>query len=344
MDFPCWDPVLFDIPGLPIDIRWYGLMYVVGFVCGQWILVRLARDRFWPVTMQQAADLVVYLVLGVMLGGRIGYALFYDQGLVDPLKILKVWEGGLSFHGGLAGVAIASWLFARKVKAPWTKVVDACALAVTPGVFAVRFANFINGELYGRVTQKGVFWAMQFPTDPRAQDLMRISDAWTMRDRELCIQYAFRRVPWEDIEGKLSTVDAAGRPIDWERVKPFLDWEAIRDQVPFRHPSQLYEGIGEGLVLGIVIFLVWWFTRRHPLRRGWYAALFLFGYSAVRITLEYVRQPDPQFGPIGNVFMDLTMGQSLSTLMLVGGVAILVLSRRRDPPIAPQDGGGAASA
>jgi phosphatidylglycerol:prolipoprotein diacylglycerol transferase len=127
-------------------------------------------------------------------------------------------------------------------------------------------------------------------------------------------------------------------------VKPFLDWEAIRDQVPFRHPSQLYEGIGEGLVLGIVIFVVWWFTRRHPLRRGWYAALFLFGYSAVRITLEYVRQPDPQFGPIGNVFMDLTMGQSLSTLMLVGGVAILVLSRRRDPPIAPADGGGAASA
>jgi phosphatidylglycerol---prolipoprotein diacylglyceryl transferase len=341
MDFPCWDPVLFDIPGLPIDIRWYGLMYVVGFVCGQWILVKLAKERFWPVTAQQAADLVVYLVLGVMLGGRVGYALFYDQGLVDPIKILKVWEGGLSFHGGLAGVGIASWLYARKVKAPWTKIVDACALAVTPGVFAVRIANFINGELYGRVTQKGVGWAMQFPTDPRAQDLMHLSDAWTMRDRELCIQYAFRRVSWEDVEGKLSTVDAGGRPIDWERIKPFLDWEAIRDQVPFRHPSQLYEGIGEGLVLGLVIFAVYWVTRRRPLPYGWYAALFLFGYSAARISIELVRQPDPQFGPTGNVFLDLmTMGQTLSTLMVVGGVLILVLSRRRDP--APGAGGPAA--
>ncbi len=341
MDFPCWDPVLFDIPGLPIDIRWYGLMYVVGFVCGQWILVRLAKERFWPVTAQQAADLVVYLVIGVMLGGRFGYALFYDQGLVDPIKILKVWEGGLSFHGGLAGVAIASWLYARKVKAPWTKIADACALAVTPGVFAVRFANFINGELYGRVTQNGVGWAMQFPTDPRAQDLMRLSDAWTMRDRELCIQYAFRRASWEDIEGKLSASDVEGRPIDWERVRPSLDWEAIRDQVPFRHPSQLYEGIGEGLVLGVLLFVVWRLTRRHALPSGWYAAIFLFGYSAVRFALEYVRQPDAQFGPTGDVLLGMTMGQTLSTLMVVGGLLILMLSRRRC--LLPPPGAGGAS-
>jgi phosphatidylglycerol---prolipoprotein diacylglyceryl transferase len=103
MQFPAWDPVLFDIPGLPIDIRWYGLMYVVGFVIGQWILVRLARQGFFPVRPEVAPDLVFYCVFGVMLGGRTGYALFYDQSLLNPLNFVQLWKGGLSFHGGLGG-------------------------------------------------------------------------------------------------------------------------------------------------------------------------------------------------------------------------------------------------
>jgi phosphatidylglycerol:prolipoprotein diacylglycerol transferase len=332
MDFPCWDPVLFDIPGLPIDLRWYGLMYVVGFVIGQWILVRLARARFWPVTAQQAADLVVYLVLGVMLGGRLGYALFYDPEfeLILPWNFIKVWKGGLSFHGGLGGVCLASLLFARRQKIPWAKVVDAVAIAGCPGILAVRIANFINGELYGRVTEKGVGWAMQFPTDSKASSLLHISDGWTMRDRELCIQYAFRRSSWEDIAGKLSEVDASGTPIDWERLRPYFDWEAVRSQVPYRHPSQLYEGIGEGFVLGVLLLLLCWFTRRHPLRRGCYGAIFLLGYAGVRFALEYVRQPDAQFGPGGSVLLGLTMGQTLSAAMVVGAALILLLSRTRD--------------
>lgn len=340
MDFPCWDPVLFDIPGLPIDVRWYGLMYVVGFVIGQSILVRLARARFWPVTEQQAADLVVYLVIGVMLGGRLGYALFYDPDfeLILPWNFVKVWKGGLSFHGGLAGVCIAMLLYSRKLKVPWTKVADACALAGTPGILAVRIANFINGELYGHVTEKGVGWAMQFPTDPKASALLQISDAWTMRDRELCVQYAFRRSSWDDIAGKLSEVDAGGMPIDWDRVRPYLDWEAVRSQVPYRHPSQLYEGIGEGLVLGLLLLALYWLTRRQPLRRGWYAAIFLLGYAAVRFSLEFVRQPDSQFGPGGTVLLGMTMGQTLSTAMVVGGGLLLLVSKTRDsalPAVGP---------
>src|SRR5258708_3713398 len=99
MDFPAWDPVLIDIPGLPIAIRWYGLMYVVGFIVGQWLLVRLARARFLPVAEDKAPDLVLYLVFGVLLGGRVGYALFYEHDLLSPLKFIRVWAGGLSFHG-----------------------------------------------------------------------------------------------------------------------------------------------------------------------------------------------------------------------------------------------------
>lgn len=332
MEFPAWDPVLLDIPGLPIDVRWYGLMYVVGFVVGQAILVRLARARFWPIAPEAAPDLVVYLVLGVMLGGRVGYALFYDQTLLDPTQFVRVWKGGLSFHGGLGGCIVALWLFARKRKLPALRICDVCVLAVTPGILAVRIANFINGELYGRVTEAGVGWAMRFPTDPVAMQQLRLGDGWSMRDRELCIQYAYRHRSWDSIKDLLSPADDRGIAIDWERHRQFLDWDAVKEHVPFRHPSQLYEGIGEGLVLGLVLFTLYMLTRRHPLRRGYYGAVFLLGYAAVRFSLEFVRQPDAQFGPTGQVLFGMTMGQTLSTAMVAGGLGILLLSRHRDPP------------
>jgi len=212
-----------------------------------------------------------------------------------------------------------------------------CALAVTPGIFAVRCANFVNGELYGRITQAGVGWAMRFPTDPVAERLMHLSPDWSMRDRELCIQVAYHHRSWESVRGLLSATDVHERAIDWDKVRPFLDWDAVKDHVPFRHPSQLYEGIGEGLVLGLVLFALYWFTRRHPLRRGWYGAVFLLGYAVVRFSLEFVREPDAPLQathPNGYLF-GMTMGQMLSTAMVVGGVLILLLSRQRDPLAGP---------
>jgi len=339
MDFPAWDPVLFDIPGLPIDIRWYGLMYVVGFVVGQWILTRLARAGFLPVKPEHAPDLIFYCVFGVMLGGRLGYALFYDHSLLNPLQFAQVWKGGLAFHGGLAGVVIAAWLFARKHKITWGRVADSLALAVPPGIFAVRFANFINGELFGRVTRKGVGWAMQFPTDPRTEQLLGLSRDWTMRDRELCIQVAFGRRTLEQVKPQLSAADAFGHPIDWDAVAPrHGSWEEVRKMtnaagdllIPYRHPSQLYEGIGEGLCLGLVLLGCYLLTRRSPWRHGRYAMTFLLGYAVVRWSLETVRQPDAQFGPTGVVFAGMTMGQTLSTAMVVGALLILFWPRRRE--------------
>jgi phosphatidylglycerol:prolipoprotein diacylglycerol transferase len=333
MDFPAWDPVLIDIPGLPIDIRWYGLMYIVGFFVGQWLLVRMARAKFLPVPEAKVSDLVLWLILGVLLGGRTGYALFYDHDLLNPVQFVQVWKGGLSFHGGLAGVCLVFWLFARKHRFPVLRTGDAVAMATTPGIFFVRFANFINGELYGRVTEKGVGWAMQFPTDPVAERLLHLGQGWTMRDRELCIQFAFKKRTWEGVEPLLSQVDEHGRAIDWAAVKPHLDWQAVQATglVPYRHPSQLYEGIGEGLVLGALLFALLWFTRRNPWRPGSYGVIFLLGYAAIRFSLEYVRQPDSVFGPSGTVLLGMTMGQTLSTGMVVGGLAVLavVLLRRR---------------
>ena len=336
MDFPAWDPVLLDIPFLPIDIRWYGLMYVVGFVIGQWIFVRLARGGFFPVSVQAAPDLIFYCVIGVMVGGRVGYALFYDQSLIHPLQFVQVWKGGLAFHGGLAGVGVAVWLFCRRHQVGWLRTVDACALAVTPGILAVRFANFINGELYGRVTSPDTWGAMQFPTDPAATRLLHLSPGWTMRDRELCIQVAFGKREWADVLPYLSeTVD--GRPIDWAAVEPYLDWDHVRSLtdangnflIPYRHPSQLYEGFGEGLVLGLVLLAIYLATRAKPLRSGRYATIFLLGYAVIRGSLEFVRQPDEVFGPSGTVLFGMTMGQTLSAALVVGAVLILFWPRRR---------------
>lgn len=331
MDFPAWDPVLLDLPG-PLDIRWYGLMYVFGFLIGQWLLVRLARAGFFPVDPKVAPDLIFYCVIGVMLGGRTGYALFYDPEfeLIRPWNFIQVWKGGLAFHGGLAGVAIAVWLFARKHKVSWGRVSDACVLAGTPGILAVRFANFINGELYGRVTSKLVPFAMQFPTDPRASQLLGLSDSWQMRDRELCIQVAFGHRTFDQVKDHLNPVDAHGRAIDWAAVAPKLHWDKVSAMtdvdgvplVPFRHPSQLYEGLGEGLVLGLVLLGLYLLTRGKPLRPGRYLVVFLLGYAVIRWSLELVRQPDAQMPT--SVLLGMTMGQTLSAAMVLGALLVLL--------------------
>ncbi len=337
MDFPAWDPVLLDIPGLPIDIRWYGMMYVVGFVIAQFLLVRLARAGFLPIKPEAAADVIFYCVFGVMLGGRLGYALFYDPALRHPLQFLQVWKGGLAFHGGLMGVAVALWLFCRKHKIGWGRLADSVSLAVTPGIFAVRFANFINGELYGRPTDKGTFGAMQFPTDEAAMAQLGLGHSWTMRDRELCIQVAFRRRTFAEVRPWLSDVDQYGRQIDWAAVEPRLDWAKVSAAtradgtpvVPYRHPSQIYEGVGEGLVLGLVLLAAYRLTRLSPWRPGTYAVVFLLGYATIRWSLELVRQPDEQLG--ADVLLGMTMGQTLSVGLLVFAGAILLARRWRRP-------------
>ncbi|MEM6672291.1 MAG: prolipoprotein diacylglyceryl transferase [Planctomycetota bacterium] len=334
IDFPAWDPVFLDLPG-PIDLRWYGLMYVIGFVIGNWILMRLSKRGFLPIDAEGVSQLVFYVIFGVMIGGRVGYALIYDHDLLHPVRIFQMWEGGLSFHGGLTGVAVAVILFSMRYHAPTLRVGDACAMAATPGIFAVRFANFINGELYGRTTSADTFGAMQFPTDPKATELMGLQGLGT-RERELAIQMAYDKVEWVDVQDRVATQYGNGQVIPWEPIRERLDWETVREGVPYRHPSQLYEGLGEGLLLGLVLYAVYLATRRRPLGNGAYFGLFLIGYGVVRFGLENLRQPDAQFtsadDPVGVVFLGMTMGQTLCALMILIGSTLLWLSRRTREP------------
>jgi phosphatidylglycerol:prolipoprotein diacylglycerol transferase len=160
MNYPHIDPVALSLG--PLSIHWYGLMYLLGFVFA-WLLGRYrASAHGW--TTAEVEDLLFYGALGVVLGGRLGYILFYDlpTNLAHPSNIIRIWEGGMSFHGGLLGVLIAFWWFARKQKRTFFEVSDFIAPMVPIGLFFGRIGNFINGELWGRVSD--VPWAMAFPT------------------------------------------------------------------------------------------------------------------------------------------------------------------------------------
>ena len=304
--FPRVDPVLLDLPG-PVDVRWYGVMYLVGFAAAYVALRHLARRGELGLPVASVGDLLATLALGVLAGGRLGYLLFYGLAEVraDPLEALRFWEGGMSFHGGLLGVVVAGVWYARRHRLAFTQLADALALATPFGLFAVRVANFVNGELYGRVASPDVPWAVRFPTDPAA--LARLgATGLPLRERELRILAAF---------------DSG-------------TWGAIRPLVPLRHPSQLYEALGEGVLLALLLWAALWARRRrvapdaaHERLDGAFASCFLIGYGTIRSIVELFRQPDAQFrgpdDPLGTVLGPLTMGQALSGAMIVAGILLL---------------------
>jgi phosphatidylglycerol:prolipoprotein diacylglycerol transferase len=250
------DPILIELG--PIRVGWYGLMYVFGFVAS-YLLVRYQMKRKdFGMTRPEVENFFFYLILGLMIGARLGYVLFYDlkMYLFNPLEIFAIWHGGMSFHGGLIGVLVVGILFSWKNKKSFWKLADLFIVTAPIGLGLGRIGNFINGELYGRVTQ--VPWGMIFPK---------------------------------------------GGPLP-------------------RHPSQLYESALEGGVL----FLILWFMKDKKLPVGGLLAVFVFLYGVFRFFVEFFREPDPQ---VGFVLGPLTMGQILTSFMIIGGVVLfLYLSRR----------------
>jgi len=313
--YPHIDPVALDLPG-PLDVRWYGLGYLLGFGAGYLVLRALARRGFLRLDPAAVGDLIFALIVGVILGGRIGYVLFYEFAdfAARPLTILQMWQGGLSFHGGLAGAVAAGAWVARRHRTSWLNVGDAVAMGVGPGIFAVRVANFINGELYGRVASPSLPWAMRFPTDPAAVGAIGAGEL-PLRERERAIEQMYESGAWE----------------------------CIAPQVPPRHPSQLYEALGEGALTALVVWGVYLWNRRRGVRwgDGAYGGVFLVCYGAVRTVLELFRQPDAQFrdagDPVGTVLGPLTMGQVLSLALIAAGIVLLVRgirAVRQDEPSA----------
>lgn len=161
MNYPEIDPVLIHIG--PVQLRWYGLMYVLGFLVAYIIVVKISRHRDYDLNKTEIEDLLTYCIIGLIIGARLGYCFFYNFGFyfANPLKIFAVWEGGMSFHGGLIGLILAGWLYSCRKQKRFLMLADLGAIAATPGLFFGRIGNFINAELYGRVTDMP--WGMVFP-------------------------------------------------------------------------------------------------------------------------------------------------------------------------------------
>lgn len=265
MPFPDINPIAFSIG--PFAVRWYALAYLVGVGLGVlYATALLRRKSLWPdnkapFTPGEILDFGFWAILGIVLGGRIGYVLFYNLPyyLGHPLEVFRTWDGGMSFHGGLLGLMLAMYLFARAKKARFLSGLDLLAAVTPPALLLGRIANFINGELYGKVTT--LPWGVVFPN---------------------------------------------GGPLP-------------------RHPSQLYEGALEGIVLFLVLRYVTHVAL--GLRRpGLVAGLFAIGYSMARILVEFVRLPDPQIGYLYGGW--LTAGMVYSLPLLLAGIALAAYALR----------------
>ncbi|MCV2353965.1 prolipoprotein diacylglyceryl transferase [Paucibacter sp. B2R-40] len=259
---PQFDPIAIKLG--PLAVHWYGLTYLAAF--GLFLFLanrRVAQTQFaqagW--SRRDVDDLLFFGVLGVVLGGRLGFVLFYkpDYYLHHLGEVLAVWKGGMAFHGGLLGVIAAMALFAKLRGRKFFEVTDLIAPCVPTGLAMGRLGNFINGELWGRPADASLPWAMVFPQSP--------------------------------------TLDP-------------------------RHPSQLYQFLGEGLLL----FVLLWFYARKPRQTGQVSGMFLIGYGIFRFMAEYFREPDDY---LGLRWLNLSQGQWLCVPMVAAGLLIWILSSRR---------------
>jgi len=299
------DPVALPVYG-NLALRWYGLAYLVGFIGAWWLLRELARKRLWVLAPERTADFIAAAALfGVFIGGRIGYVLFYQiprdgwaSIVEDPLGLLKVWEGGMASHGGILGLVVFSWFYAKRAGVSWTGLGDGLCLAAPIGLFCGRVANFINGELYGRATT--VPWAVKFPLSLGEEDPSTQAAAWQ----------ACQRVSPVELDGSMAGL------IDVVRTYPAVAAELGEFLTP-RHPSQIYAALLEGLLLFVILLAVRLRWKGAP--HGLLTAIFFAGYAIFRIIGEFFREPDAAWVVEGLV----TRGQFLSVFMLIAAGAFL---------------------
>ncbi len=263
------------------SLRWYSVSYIVAILLGMAIIKRLiAKKKInLAIKTKDIDDFLLYLILGIFLGGRLFYVLIYNftYFISNPLEILLPFSfndgirftgiSGLSFHGGVVGVVVALYYFSKKRKFDFFKFADLYCLVIPIGYTFGRLGNFMNGELYGRITSRP--WGMYFED--------------------------FRGIPFEEL----------------------------------RHPSQLYEAFGEGILL----FVILWNLKNRRLPAGFISGFFLIGYGAIRFLIEFFRQPDKIFqGPnneLGTVVGFLSMGQVLCLLMVLGGSYVVYEAKRK---------------
>jgi phosphatidylglycerol---prolipoprotein diacylglyceryl transferase len=291
------DPIIFRIYD-NVGPRWYGLAYVLAFISSFLLFFWLAKHGYADLSVAKVGDFITGAALfGVIIGGRVGYVFLYNPEMLRaPMSILRVWEGGMSSHGGMIGLLLFTLYYAHRHKISWRNLGDNLVVTAPIGLFFGRCANFINGELYGRATR--VPWAMQFPKE--------LLDHPTEANRAIASCTA--------IDPSLTTAEAIVASV---HRQPEVA-TTLRAILTPRHPSQLYEAFFEGVVL----FAILWFVRtrtRQP--NGMLTGLFFICYAIFRIVIEYFREPDATLiGPF-------TRGQFFSFFLIVIGASFIAAAK-----------------
>lgn len=331
------DPVIVRIADR-LAIRWYGVSYLAGFACAYLVLRALSRRGWLAIPAHRVADAMMWFIGLTLVGGRLGYVIFYQPSLAWTFFDTFPWwggvainHGGMASHGAMAGLVLAAWRVSRgwrdqqgqvEGRCSVLHVMDALTLAAPFGLFFGRCANFINGELLGRIVSPpgtpGPWWSVQYPQEL----LLRNPPPLTVDQADALFHLAERAAPGRPFARQLEILV--------ERSAEFAD--QLRPLISSRHPSQLYQAFAEGVVLGAVSWGVWLWQRRARAgvwaRAGVLAAVWLVGYGVLRILTETIRLPDEQFGDAGRP-MGLSRGQWLSVAMIACGVGLAAWVRLR---------------
>ncbi len=302
------DPYIFRITET-FGPHWYGLAYLLGFAAGILFLRFLVRRDYTRIPEEKVTDFIVYTaIFGVMLGGRLGYFIFYrlEEFFSNPLVFFRFLEGGMASHGGILGIVVFTWVYARLHRLSWPHVGDSLVPVAPIGIGLGRLANFINGELIGRPTT--VPWAVQFPKELRLGPEHGLPRETVAK----VIEEADRVTPGVEITHPEQVVEAA---YSLPEVLPVL---AVH--LTPRHPSQLYQALLEGFLLASLLIFIR--LRWKHLPDGLLTGIFFIGYAVLRIIGEMFREPDAER------ILGLTRGQFYSTAMILVGSAFVAWALR----------------
>ncbi len=318
-------------------IRWYSMAYLTGFAFAIFFMTWMARRKKSSLTEAQASDFLTYLIVGVLLGGRMGYALFYAPELLTDFRsqfpfwgALAVWEGGMASHGGFIGVILACVLFSWRHKKDPLHLGDLTIFGACLGIFLGRIANFINGELMGRVASPSLPWAVKFPQDIyrwigfEKEKLASMSEVAQLTgvsagDWANFVQNNYQGRMFEVADRAIAAVQSGNQAMI----------DAFARILEPRHPSQLYGALAEGLIPLIILAIVW----LKPRRPGLIAALYYLIYSVSRVIDEMFRLPDAHLSDLSKMPLGLTRGQFLSLGLLLFGIFLLVWTLKKKGPL-----------
>jgi phosphatidylglycerol:prolipoprotein diacylglycerol transferase len=297
-------------------IRWYGLSYLFGFFLAYLQIRRIVSVGHSSLQPKEPADFVIVPAIGLVVGGRLGYVLFYNPEMFIRFTsqmpfwdVLAINKGGMASHGGMIGLIVACWYYSWRRKHSLSHLLDLCAMTAPIGVFFGRIANFFNGELYGRSCDPDFIFAVKFPQE--------MDTTW---DNGL-LNEAAQKMGAPDSLMNQGTYHFVHWFIKKVQAHDPVAMQIARDWVTPRHPSQIYQALLEGLLLWIILVIIWRVPRKPLVISGWFCTL----YAVFRVLAEFFREPDYGIG----LTWGLSRGQWLSFVLFAFGLGMVIFAAKR---------------